>query len=217
MSNEGGSCSAEEGILELLKSCKARFRESVDVAIKLNMGGAKSGGESIRGALVLPKGLGREVKVAVFTKGEHARRATEAGADVVGGEELVEEVKKGRKLDVDWCVATPDFMPQVSAIAKVLGPRGLMPNPKFGTVTLEPAKVVGIIKSGQVKFKSDRYGIVHVKIGDAGFAPGDLLENLNAVVAAVQGLKPTTVKGSYFKGIFLNSTMGKSFKISCIG
>ena len=210
------SYSAEEGIRELLQSAKAKFRESVDVAIKLSVADSKSG-ESIRGAVVLPKGLGREVRVAVFAEGEHAKHASSAGADVVGDGELIEDIKKGRRLDVDWCIATPDFMPQISAIAKILGPRGLMPNPKFGTVTLELAKMVGVIKSGQVKFKSDRYGIVHVKIGDVSFAPGDLLENFNAVVAAVQGLRPATVKGSYVRGVFVNSTMGRSFRIAGIG
>ncbi|MCU7611330.1 50S ribosomal protein L1 [Anaplasma capra] len=216
MSGERGSYSAEEGIRELLKSSRAKFRESVDVAIKLSVADSKSG-ESVRGVAVLPKGLGREVKVAVFAKGEHAKQALDAGADVVGDEELIEEIKKGGKLDVDWCVATPDFMSKISAIAKILGPRGLMPNPKFGTVTLEIAEILGVIKSGQVRLKSDRYGIVHVKIGDVSFAPEDLLENFNAVVVALQNLKPSTVKGSYFKGVFVNSTMGRSFRIAGVG
>ncbi|UQD54478.1 50S ribosomal protein L1 [Anaplasma phagocytophilum] len=207
---------SEEGIDQLLKSATARFKESVDVAIRLSTGDSRSG-DSIRGVAVLPKGLGREVRVAVLAKGEYAKQAKDAGADVVGDSDLIEEIKKGRKLDFDWCIATPDFMSQVSAIAKILGPRGLMPNPKFGTVTFDVAKMVGIVKSGQVRFRSDKYGIVHVKIGDVGFSREDLMENLRAVVSAVQGLKPATVKGAFFKAVFLNSTMGKSFRITGLG
>ncbi|MEH0831378.1 50S ribosomal protein L1 [Anaplasma bovis] len=207
------SYTLEDGIEKLIAEATAKFRESVDVAIKLSIGDNKSG-ESIRGVAVLPKGLGKEVKVAVFAKGEYAKQAVAVGADIVGEEDLIDDIKKGRKLDVDWCVSTPDFMSQVSAIAKILGPRGLMPNPKFGTVTTDVSKVVSTIKSGQVKFKSDKYGIVHVKIGDVGFSPSDLKENFQAVVSAVQALKSSTVKGTFFRAVFLNTTMGKSFKIA---
>lgn len=213
MLSDSVSYSAEEGMEKLLESAKARFKESVDVVMRLTTGDSKSG-ESIRGVAVLPKGLGRDVRVAVLAKGEYAKQAKDAGADVVGDEDLIEEIKKGRKLDFDWCIATPDFMSQVSAVAKILGPKGLMPNPKFGTVTFDVAKMVGIVKSGQVRFRSDRYGIVHVKIGDVGFSREDLLENFHAVVAAVHNLKPASVKGALFRSVFLNSTMGKSFKIS---
>ncbi|QJC27791.1 50S ribosomal protein L1 [Anaplasma platys] len=213
MLSDSVSYSVEEGMARLLESAKARFKESVDVVMRLTTGDSKSG-ESIRGVAVLPKGLGREVRVAVLAKGEYAKQARDAGADVVGDEDLIEEIKKGRKLDFDWCVATPDFMSQVSAVAKILGPKGLMPNPKFGTVTFDVAKIVSIVKSGQVRFKTDRYGIVHVKIGDVGFSREDLLENFHAVVTAVQNLKPASVKGALFRSVFLNSTMGKSFKIS---
>ncbi|MDB1135354.1 50S ribosomal protein L1 [Candidatus Anaplasma sp. TIGMIC] len=216
MLGESVSCSAEEGIDQLLKSATARFKESVDVAIRLSTGDSRSA-EAIRGVAVLPKGLGRDVKVAVFAKGEYAKQARDAGADVVGDEDLIEEIKKGRKLDFDWCIATPDFMSQVSAIAKTLGPKGLMPNPKFGTVTFDVAKMVGIIKAGQVKFRSDRYGIVHVKVGDVGFSREDLMENLRAVISAVQNLKPATVKGAFLKAVFLNTTMGKSYRIAGLG
>ena len=216
MLGESISYSVEDGVDQLLKSAAANFRESVDVAIRLSTGDSKSG-DSIRGVSVLPKGLGKDVRVAVLAKGEYAKQAREAGADVVGDEDLVDEIKKGRKLDFDWCIATPDFMSQVSAIAKILGPRGLMPNPKFGTVTFDVAKMVGIIKSGQVRFKSDRYGIIHVKIGDVGFSREDLIENLRAVISSVQSMKPSTVKGTFLRAVFLNSTMGKSFRIAGLG
>ncbi|MFV9838694.1 MAG: 50S ribosomal protein L1 [Aaplasma endosymbiont of Hyalomma asiaticum] len=216
MLGEGVSYSVEDGVDQLLKSASANFKESVDVAIRLSTGDSKSG-DSIRGVSVLPKGLGKDVRVAVLAKGEYAKQAREAGADVVGDEGLVDEIKKGRKLDFDWCIATPDFMSQVSVIAKILGPRGLMPNPKFGTVTFDVAKMVGIIKSGQVRFKSDRYGIIHVKIGDVGFSREDLIENLRAVISSVQNMKPSTVKGTFLRAVFLNSTMGKSFRIAGLG
>ncbi|AHX04375.1 50S ribosomal protein L1 [Ehrlichia japonica] len=203
----------ESGLKKVIGSAKANFCESVDVAINLNINNSKSD-EQVRGCVVLPKGLGREIKVAVFTKGGYLEMAREAMADVVGDEELIEEIKKKQcKLDVDWCLATPDFMASVSSIAKILGPRGLMPNPKFNTVTFELAKAIKVIKSGQIKFKSDKTGIVHAKIGNIKFSIEDLLENFNAVINAVKQCKPASIKGLYFKDVFVISTMGKSVKV----
>lgn len=207
------NCDIVSGLRKVVESAKANFCESVDIAINLNINSSKSD-EQVRGFVVLPKGLGREVKVAVFAKGGYLEMAREAMADVVGDEELIEKVKKkGYKLDVDWCLTTPDFMSSVSSIAKILGPRGLMPNPKFNTVTFEVAKAIGIIKSGQIRFKSDKTGIVHAKIGNVKFSIEDLLENFNAVVNAVKQCRPPSVKGLYFKDVFIISTMGKSVKV----
>ncbi|WDM85545.1 50S ribosomal protein L1 [Ehrlichia sp. JZT12] len=201
------------GLKKVIESAKANFCESVDVAINLNINSSKSD-EQVRGCVVLPKGLGREVKVAVFAKGGYLDTAKGAMADVVGDEELIEEIKKKKsKLDVDWCLTTPDFMASVSSIAKILGPRGLMPNPKFNTVTFDLVKAIKIIKSGQIRFKSDKTGIVHAKIGNIKFSIEDLLENFNAVINAVKQCKPAAIKGLYFKDVFIISTMGKSVKV----
>ncbi|WP_410522102.1 50S ribosomal protein L1 [Neoehrlichia mikurensis] len=206
----------KEGLKKLIECSKAKFCESVDVAIKLNINSSKAD-EQIRGVVVLPKGLGKEIKVAVFANGENLKLAESSNADIVGDEDLVEDIKRKKKLDVDWCVATPDFMPKISSIAKILGPKGLMPNPKFGTVTLDIAKTVGVIKSGQIKLKADKGGIIHAKIGNAAFVIEDLLDNFNAVVDVIRQLKPITVKGLYFKSVFISSTMGRSFKIVNVG
>ncbi|MGN7618987.1 MAG: 50S ribosomal protein L1 [Ehrlichia sp.] len=201
------------GLRKVIESARANFCESVDVAVNLNINASKSD-EQVRGCVVLPKGLGREVKVAVFAKGGYLGMAKDAMADIVGDEELIEEVKKKKcKLDVDWCLTTPDFMASVSSIAKILGPRGLMPNPKFNTVTFDIAKAVKMIKSGQIRFKSDKTGIVHAKIGNVKFSIEDLLENFNAVINSIRQCKPATVKGLYFKDVFIVSTMGKSVKV----
>ncbi|KJV69567.1 50S ribosomal protein L1 [Candidatus Neoehrlichia procyonis] len=205
-----------EGLKKLIGCSKAKFCESVDVAIKLNVNISKAD-EQVRGIVVLPKGLGREIKVAVFAKGENLKIAEDAKADIFGDENLVEDVKRKKELDVDWCIATPDFMPHISPIAKILGPRGLMPNPKFGTVTSNIAKTIGVIKSGQIRLRADKGGIVHAKIGNTSFSVEDLLDNFNAVVSMVKQLKPVTVKGLYFKSVFISSTMGRSFKIVNIG
>ncbi|GAT76994.1 50S ribosomal protein L1 [Ehrlichia ruminantium] len=204
------------GFKKVIESAKANFCESVDVAINLNINSSKSD-EQVRGAVVLPKGLGREVKVAVFAKGGHLDAAKEAMADIVGDEELIEEIKRKKcKLDVDWCLTTPDFMSSVSSIAKILGPRGLMPNPKFNTVTFELSKAIKVIKSGQIRFKSDKAGIVHAKIGNVKFSIEDLLQNFNAVIGAIKQSKPASVKGVYFKNVFIVSTMGKSVKVESL-
>lgn len=193
-------------------SSSSRFIESVDVAIRLNVDVRKSE-EQVKGIAVLPKGIGKDIKVAVFTDDEYLLKELELVADVIGGKDLVNSIKESKKLDVDWCVATYDFMEYIKPIAKILGPKGLMPDPRFNTVTSEVVKVVNIIKSGQVKFKTDKYGIIHAKIGNIQFGIEDLFANFMALIKAVKDVKPNSIKGSYFKNIFINSTMGKSLRV----
>ncbi|MDN5247779.1 MAG: 50S ribosomal protein L1 [Wolbachia endosymbiont of Tyrophagus putrescentiae] len=200
-------------LVQIIESASAKFDESIDVAVNLGVDSRKSE-EQVRGTVVLPRGIGRDIRVAVFTQDKYLLEAEEAGADVVGGEDLVEEIKKGQKIDVDWCVTTPDFMSKITPIAKVLGSKGMMPNPKFGTVTSKVAETVKMIKSGQVKFRTDKSGIVHGKLGNIKFSIDDLLENLRAFLKVIKENKPASVKGIYFKSVFLNSTMGKAYKIS---
>ncbi|MGL9732135.1 MAG: 50S ribosomal protein L1 [Wolbachia sp.] len=198
---------------KIIESASAKFNESIDVAVNLGVDSRKSE-EQVSGTVILPKGIGKDIKVAVFAKDKHLSEAEKAGADVVGGEDLVEEIKKGRKLDVDWCITTPDFIAKITPIAKVLGAKGLMPNPKFGTVTSKVAEAVKTIKSGQIKFRTDKNGIIHGKLGNIKFGVDDLLENLKAFLKVIKNSKPVSVKGVYFKSVFLNSTMGKVYKIN---
>ncbi|WP_395463314.1 50S ribosomal protein L1 [Wolbachia endosymbiont of Cantharis cryptica] len=198
---------------KIIKSASAKFNESIDVAVNLGVDSHKSE-EQVRGTVVLPKGIGKDIKVAVFAQDKHLSEAEKAGAYIVGGEDLVEEIKKGRKLDVDWCITTPDFIAKVTPIAKVLGAKGLMPNPKFGTVTSNVAEAIKTIKSGQIKFRTDKNGIIHSKLGNIKFSVDDLLENLKAFLKVIKNNKPISVKGVYFKSVFLNSTMGKAYKIN---
>ncbi|WP_168464293.1 50S ribosomal protein L1 [Wolbachia endosymbiont of Ctenocephalides felis wCfeT] len=198
---------------EIIKSATAKFDESIDVAINLGVDSRKSE-EQVRGIVVLPKGIGKDIKITVFAQDKDLSEAEKAGADIVGGEDLIEEIKKGRKLDVDWCITTPDFMAKITPIAKILGSKGLMPNPKFGTVTRNVVEAIKTIKSGQIKFRTDKNGIIHGKLGSMKSSISDLLENLKAFLKAIKDNKPASVKGVYFKSIFLNSTMGKSYKVS---
>lgn len=196
-----------EEAIKALKACaKVKFNESVDVSINLGIDSRKSD-QAIRGAVVLPHGTGRSVRVAVFAQGEHADAATAAGADIVGFEELAEEIKKG-KMDFEVVIATPDAMRVVGKLGQILGPRGLMPNPKVGTVTADISTAVKNAKSGQVQFRTDKAGIVHAAIGKLKFDDKALKENLRAFLDAVMKAKPATAKGSYVKKISLSSTMG---------
>lgn len=193
--------------IQLVKSCAtAKFVETVDVSVNLGVDPRKSD-QVVRGAKVLPHGTGRSVRVAVFTQGANADLATKAGADVVGFEDLAEEVKNG-KLDFDVVIATPDAMRIVGQLGQVLGPRGLMPNPKVGTVTTDVKKAVEDAKRGQVRYRTDKNGIIHCTIGKANFDEKALLENLEALLADLKRVKPSTAKGNYFKKITLSSTMG---------
>jgi large subunit ribosomal protein L1 len=192
---------------ELLKKMPQRkFVESVDMAVVLGVDPRKSN-EAIRGSIVLPKGTGRSVRIAVLTTPAHQEAATKAGADLVGLEDLAEQIKAG-KMDFDILLATPDAMRFVGQLGQVLGPRGLMPNPKDGTVTTDVANAVKNAKMGQVRYRTDKAGIVHCPLGKVSFNSADLLENMKAVLAALKKAKPTTSKGVYFRKICVSTTMG---------
>jgi large subunit ribosomal protein L1 len=189
----------------------AKFDETVEVAFRLGIDTRKNE-QALRGTVALPHGTGKTVRVAVFAVGDKAREAREAGADVVGGEELVEEVIKG-KIDFDAAVATPDMMAAVGKAGRVLGPRGLMPNPKTGTVTNDIAKAVADIKGGKVEYRADRTGNVHLIIGKKSFEERNLLENYLVVVDEVLKAKPASAKGRYIRSLAVSSTMGPSVRI----
>jgi large subunit ribosomal protein L1 len=203
-----------EGFQLLKKTVEARgakFDQTVDVAINLGVD-PKHADQMVRGAVVLPHGTGATVRVAVFAKGEKATEAEGAGADVVGADELAKRIEGGF-LDFDTVVATPDMMGVVGRLGKVLGPRGLMPNPKVGTVTMDVKKAVADAKGGKVEFRAEKAGIVHVKMGKSSF-PADKLEaNFNTLVDLVMKLKPATAKGVYLKGIAISSTLGPGIKL----
>ena len=198
--------------IELVKkTATAKFDESVDVAINLGID-AKKSDQSVRGSVVLPRGTGKSVRVAVFAQGANAEKATAAGADLVGFEDLAERIKGGF-MDFDVVIATPDAMKIVGTLGQVLGPRGLMPNPKVGTVTPNVEQAVKNAKAGQVQYRADKAGIVQCTIGRASFAIDALTENLNALVAAVNKAKPASSKGIYLKKISLSSTMGVGIRL----
>jgi len=197
---------------QILKSLPdAKFDETVEVAFRLGIDTRKAD-QSVRGTVSLPHGTGRSVRVAVFAAGDKAREAQDAGADVVGGDELVEEVIKGT-IDFDAAVATPDMMASVGKAGRVLGPRGLMPNPKTGTVTMDIAKAVSDIKGGKVEYRADRTGNVHVVLGKKSFDERALFENYLAVVDEVLRSKPSAAKGRYIKSLAISSTMGPSVRV----
>ena len=189
----------------------AKFRESVDVAINLGID-AKKSDQTVRGSTVLPHGTGKAVRVAVFAQGANADKAREAGADVIGFEDLAAEIKGGR-MDFDVVIASPDAMRVVGQLGQVLGPRGLMPNPKVGTVTADVATAVRNAKAGQVRFRADKAGIVHCSIGKADFDANKLKDNLQALLNDVNKAKPSTAKGVYLKKITIASTMGPGLVI----
>ena len=198
--------------VSLVKSLATRrFDESVDVVVRLGVDPRKAD-QMLRGTVSLPSGTGKEVRVAVFAQGEAATTAREAGADFVGSDDLAEQVTGGMT-DFDVAIATPDMMPVVGKLGRILGPRGLMPNPKTGTVTTDVARTVEEFKGGKVEYRTDRFANVHVPIGRASFAEEDLLKNLRAVVAELQRAKPAAAKGKYMKKMVLSSSMGPGVRI----
>jgi large subunit ribosomal protein L1 len=198
--------------LELVKSlASANFDETVELVVRLGVDPRKAD-QMVRGTVALPAGTGKDVRIAVFAQGEAATAAREAGADFVGADDLAAEVEGGM-LDFDLAIATPDQMPTVGRLGRVLGPRGLMPNPKTGTVTTDVAKAVGEFKGGKVEYRTDRYGNVHVPLGKASFAPEQLEENFRAVLDELQRAKPASAKGRYLKKIVVSSTMGPGVKV----
>ncbi|MBZ4416653.1 50S ribosomal protein L1 [Myxococcus sp. RHSTA-1-4] len=203
-----------EGFALLKKTVEARgtkYDQTVDVAINLGVD-PKHADQMVRGAVVLPHGTGATVRVAVFAKGERATEAGNAGADIVGAEDLQKRIEEGF-LDFDTVIATPDMMGVVGRLGKVLGPRGLMPNPKVGTVTMDVAKAVRDAKGGKVDFRAEKAGIVHAKMGKASFDQDKLEANFNALVDLVMKLKPATAKGVYLQGIAISTTMGPGIKL----
>ncbi len=198
--------------LDLVKSlATARFDESIDVALNLGVDPRKAD-QIVRGTVALPSGTGKTVRVAVFATGDAATAAREAGADLVGAEDLVAEIEGGM-LDFDLAIATPDMMPQVGKLGRVLGPRGLMPNPKTGTVTPDAAKAVGEFKGGTVEYRTDRYGNVHVAIGKASFEADALIANMATLVEELNRVRPASSKGRYIKKVTVSSTMGPGVKV----
>jgi large subunit ribosomal protein L1 len=203
--------SADEAV-QLVKSLAgAKFDETVELAVRLGVDPRKAD-QMVRGTVGLPSGTGKDVRVAVFAAGEKAQEAREAGADIVGADDLVTEVEGGM-LDFDVAIATPDLMSQVGKLGRVLGPRGLMPNPKTGTVTVDVGKAVADFKGGKVEYRTDRHGNVHVPIGKASFEASALLDNLRSVLDELDRAKPAAAKGRYIKRISLASTMGPSVKV----
>ncbi len=201
----------EEGLGLVKDLATAKFDESIDISVNLGIDPRKSD-QVVRGATVLPNGTGKTVRVAVFTQGANAEAATEAGADVVGFEDLAAEVKAG-KMDFDVVIASPDAMPIVGQLGQILGPRGLMPNPKVGTVTPDVAGAVKNAKAGQVRYRADKAGIIHCSIGKASFDVNALMENLKALVADLNKAKPSAAKGIYLKKLTVSSTMGPGVMI----
>ena len=209
---EHGKLYAVEDAMNLLKDMpKVKFTESVDVVIKLGVDPRKSD-QVVRSATVLPHGTGKTVRVAVFTQGENAEKAKAAGADIVGFEDLAEEVKKGN-MDFDVVIATPDAMRIVGQLGQILGPRGLMPNPKVGTVTPDVVTAVTNAKSGQVRYRTDKAGIIHCPIGNLDFDAKTLKENLEALILDLKKAKPASAKGQFLKKITVSSTMGPGINI----
>jgi len=204
----------EEALEILANNPVAKFDESVDVAIRLGVN-PKQSDQMVRGAVALPNGTGKSVSILVFAKGEKEKEATEAGADYVGAEDMIAKIEGGWT-DFDKVVATPDLMGQVSKLGKILGPRGLMPNAKVGTVTFDIARAVSELKAGRVDFRVDKNGVLHVPVGKVSFGKDKLRENLFSLLEIVMKLKPATSKGTYLQGVAISSTMGPGIKIDPI-
>lgn len=203
-----------EEAVELVKSsAKAKFDEAIDISIRLGVD-PRHADQQVRGAIVLPHGTGKNIRVLVFAKGDKAAEAKEAGADYVGDEELVKKIQTENWFDFDVCVATPDMMGVVGRIARILGPKGLMPNPKSGTVTMDVAKAINEIKAGKVEYRVDRTSIIHVSIARASFDAEKIVENLRTLMEAIVKAKPAAAKGTYLKSVVISSTMGPGIKLN---
>ena len=203
----------EEAIELVQKTAKAKFDETVELHIRLGVD-PRHADQQVRGAVVLPNGTGKKVRVLVICKADKAKEAEEAGADYVGGEEMVAKIQKENWFEFDVVVASPDMMGVVGRIGRVLGPKGLMPNPKSGTVTMDVAKAIREIKAGKVEYRVDKTAIVHVPVGKASFGTEKLTENVKTLMEAVIKAKPATAKGTYLKSVVMTSTMGPGIKIN---
>ncbi len=202
----------DEAIKIVKSNAKAKFDESIDLSINLNID-PKYQDQMVREIVQMPEGLGKSIRVAVIARSEKHEDARKAGADVVGADDLVAEIKSG-KVDFDFCIATPDMMPKVGQLGKVLGPKGLMPNPKLGSVTQDVAKAVKNAKNGQVEIKAEKAGIVHSQVAKASFTEAKIKNNFMAIFTAIKNAKPSGVKGTYIKRIYLGSTMGLSVPVA---
>lgn len=203
--------SLREAVELVKKTATAKFDETVEIALNLNLDTRKSD-NVVRGAVGLPSGTGKNLRVAVFAQGDKVKEAQEAGADIVGSDDLLEKIQGGF-MDFDRCIATPDMMGLVGRIGKLLGPRGLMPNPKLGTVTMDVAAAVSSVKAGQVEYRAEKGGIVHAGIGKASFSVDGLLDNIKAFLGAVVKARPSGAKGVYVKKVTLSSTMGPAVRV----
>ncbi|QSX07500.1 50S ribosomal protein L1 [Alkalibacter rhizosphaerae] len=203
----------DEAVETVKKTATAKFDETIEAHIKLGVD-SRHADQQVRGAIVLPHGTGKTVRVLVFAKGDKATEATNAGADFVGAEEMVDKITKENWFDFDVVVATPDMMGVVGRLGRVLGPKGLMPNPKSGTVTFDVAKAVADIKAGKVEYRLDKTNIIHVPVGKGSFETDKLHENLSVLLEAVKKAKPASSKGTYFRSITITSTMGPGIKIN---
>ena len=201
----------EEGLRLVRETARVKFDETVELAVRLGVD-PRQADQNIRGTVLLPHGMGKQVNVLAFAKGEKEKEAQEAGADIVGSDELVKKISEGW-LDFDKAVATPDMMGAVGKIGKILGPRGLMPNPKAGTVTLEIGKAVRELKAGKLEFRVDKAGIVHIPIGKVSFPEEQLIENARVILASLMRAKPASAKGNYIRGVALSATMGPGIKV----
>jgi len=204
--------SLEEAVNLVKKDANAKFDETIELCLRLGID-PKRQDQIVRGTVLLPHGTGKSKVVAVVVKGEKAKEAEKAGADFVGGEDLIEKIAK-EEIKFDAVIATPDSMRDLSKLGKILGPKGLMPSPKTGTVTFEIADAIKKIKAGQVEFRTDSYGIIHLSVGKASFDETKLVENINTVIGEIQRVRPPTVKGQYLRNISVSSTMGPGIKVN---
>ena len=209
---KGKAYTKEEAVKLVKETSTSKFDGTVEVAVRLNLD-TKKADQQLRGAIVLPHGTGKTKRVLVVAKGENATKAKEAGADYVGDNDILEKIEKENWFEFDVMIATPDMMPALGKIGKVLGPKGLMPNPKTGTVTTDVVKAINDVKAGRVEYRTDSFGNVHGIIGKASFTEEQLAENLDAFMATIIKAKPATVKGDYIKNIAITTTMGPGIKI----
>ena len=209
---KGKAYTKEEAVKLVKETSTSKFDGSVEVAMRLNLD-TKKADQQLRGAIVLPKGTGKTNRVLVVARGPKATEAKDAGADYVGDTDILEKIEKENWFEFDTMIATPDMMPLLGKLGKVLGPKGLMPNPKTGTVTMDVKKAVEEVKAGRVEYRTDSFGNIHGVIGKVSFSEADLLENLDAFVAQILRIKPATVKGEYVKNISISSTMGPGIKV----
>lgn len=203
--------SVDEALDLVQKTANAKFDETVELHVKLGVDG-RNADQQVRGVVVLPNGTGKSVKVLVITKGDNADAAEKAGADYVGAEDIIAKIQQGW-LDFDVCITTPDMMPVISRVAKILGPKGLMPNPKSGTVTTDVVKAINDTKAGKVEYRLDKTNIIHVRIGKVSFGSEKLNQNFNTLMDALVKAKPAAAKGTYIKSVTLSSTMGPGIKV----